>query len=161
MGIKKTARSSIHVKRSTGLTHTEREREHHPDTDTHTHTRQENTPKPPNEHTPQTLNNARRWRTSKSKQRVEQTSNRIAKQLLIAALSSSISSYVYVISNGSYQQWRIHVRSPTEERELRKMISLPYETPTSAFTRDSFVYLGIVHKSILLLAFDTSFVAPI
>jgi len=30
--------------------------------DTHTHTRPEQHPKPPNEHPPQTLNNARRWR---------------------------------------------------------------------------------------------------
>jgi len=33
-----------------------------PDIDTHTRTRQEQHPKPPTEHLPQTLNNARRWR---------------------------------------------------------------------------------------------------
>jgi len=51
------------VKRSTGHTHTHTPTENNTsDTDTHTHTRQEQHLKPPNEHLPQTLNNARRWR---------------------------------------------------------------------------------------------------
>ena len=46
-----------YVKRSTRHTHTHTDREQHP---RHTRTRQEQHPTPPNEHLPQTLNNARR-----------------------------------------------------------------------------------------------------
>jgi len=46
------------VKQSTGHTHTgHTDREHPPDTGTHTRTT-----RPPNEHLPQALNNAQRWR---------------------------------------------------------------------------------------------------
>jgi len=48
------------VKRSTGHTHTYRQRTT-PPTQAHTHTTR-TTPQTPNEHLPQTLNNARRWR---------------------------------------------------------------------------------------------------
>ena len=47
------------VKRSTGHAHTHTDREQHP-RHRHTRTQQEQHPKPPNEHIPQTLNNARR-----------------------------------------------------------------------------------------------------
>jgi len=54
---------TILVKRSTGHTHTHTHT-HTPTENTtpDTHTRQEQHPKPPNEHPSQTLNNARRWR---------------------------------------------------------------------------------------------------
>jgi len=51
--------SGKHINRSYTHTHTPTENN---TPDTHTHTRQEHHPKPPNEHPPQTLNNARRWR---------------------------------------------------------------------------------------------------
>jgi len=48
----------IYVKQSTGHTHTgHTDRENTPDTGTHTRTT-----RPPNEHLPQALNNAQRWR---------------------------------------------------------------------------------------------------
>ena len=49
------------INRSHTHTHTHRQRTT-PPTPTHTRTRQERHPKPPNEHLPQTLHNARRWR---------------------------------------------------------------------------------------------------
>ena len=67
--------SLIQVKQSTGHTHTgHTDRENTPDTSTHTRTT-----RPPNEHLPQALNNAQRWRDDGNINRVNSIQrNRLA-----------------------------------------------------------------------------------
>jgi len=54
-----TAVNEMEVSKYQHVTHTHTDREQQP---RYTHTHDKNKPTPPNEHPPQTLNNARRWR---------------------------------------------------------------------------------------------------
>jgi len=57
----KRSTNHTHTHTDQQVTHTHTDREQHP-RHRYTHTRQEQHPTSPNEHPPQTLNNARRWR---------------------------------------------------------------------------------------------------